>query len=176
MPYQYKREPLTPDEATRLANACRTHEEKLVVWTLLDTGLRVSELANLRKDNLDWQNHRLMVYGKGGPYGSRSKRRLIPLSPRVQPLIEGHFALYDTFGMTPRTMQRLVKNVANRAYIHRPVTPHVLRHTFSVTAIQKGISLPALQRLLGHDRLTTTEIYLNLSPEEVLQEFREKEK
>ena len=51
---------------------------------------------------------------------------------------------------------------------------HVLRHTVSVTAIQKGISLPALQRLLGHDRLTTTEIDLNLSPEEVLREFRAK--
>ena len=50
----------------------------------------------------------------------------------------------------------------------------VLRHTFSVTAIPKDISLPALQRILGHDRLTTTEIYLNLSPEEVLREFREK--
>lgn len=174
MPSQDKREPLTPDEATRLANACRTHEEKLVVWTLLDTGLRVSELANLRKDTLDGQNHRLMVYGKGGPYGSRSKCRLIPLSARVQPLLDGYFALYDTLGMTPRTMQRLVKAVANRAHVRRPVTPHVLRHTFSVTAIQKGISLPALQRLLGHNRLTTTEIYLNLSPEEVLREFREK--
>ena len=87
MPYQYKREPLTPDEANRLANACQTHEEKLVVWTFLDTGLRVSELASLTKNNLDWQNHRLMIYGKGGPYGARSKRRLIPLSPRVQPLM-----------------------------------------------------------------------------------------
>jgi integrase/recombinase XerD len=174
MPYQYKREPLTPDEANRLANACQTHEEKLVVWTLLDTGLRVSELAGLTKNNLDWQNHRLMIYGKGGPYGSRSKRRLIPLSPRVQPLLEGHLALHDTVGVTSRTMQRLVKGVATWAHIRRPVTPHVLRHTFSVTAIQKGISLPALQRLLGHDRLTTTEIYLNLSPEEVVREFREK--
>ena len=44
----------------------------------------------------------------------------------------------------------------------------------TVTAVWKGISLPALQRLLGHERLTTTEIYLNLSPEEVLREFREK--
>jgi integrase/recombinase XerD len=44
----------------------------------------------------------------------------------------------------------------------------------TVTAVQKGISLPALQRLLGHDRLATTEIYLNLSPEEVIREFREK--
>ena len=71
-------------------------------------------------------------------------------------------------------MQLLVKRVANRARISRPVTPHVLRHTFSITAIQQGISLPTLQRLLGHDRLTTTEIYLNLSPEEVMREFREK--
>ena len=174
MPYQFKREPLTQDEATRLANACQSHPEKLVIWTFLDTGLRVSELAKLTKDNIDWQGHRLMVYGKGGPYGSQTKRRIIPLSPRVQPLLEGHFALHDTLGMAPRTIQILVKRMANRARISRPVTPHVLRHTFSVTAIQKGISLPALQRLLGHDRLTTTEIYLNLSPEEVVREFKEK--
>jgi integrase len=55
-----------------LANACSSHEEKLIIWTLLDTGLRVSELANLTKDNLDWQNHRLMIYGKGGIYGKLS--------------------------------------------------------------------------------------------------------
>ena len=47
-------------------------------------------------------------------------------------------------------------------------------HTFAVEAVRKGISLPALQRLLGHDRLTTTEIYLNLSPEDVVREFQEK--
>lgn len=174
MPYQFRREPLTQDEANRLANACETHEEKLVVWTLLDTGLRVAELAQLKKDNLDWQTHRMMIYGKGGPYGSKSKRRIIPLSSRVRPLVEGHLGLHDKFGMSARTIERIVKRVANRAHISRPVSPHVLRHTFSVTAIQKGISLPALQRLLGHDRLTTTEIYLNLSPEEVIREFQQK--
>ena len=73
--------PLTSDEANRLASLCNTHEEKLIVWTLLDTGLRVAELANLTKDNIDWQGHRLMIYGKGGPYGTRSKRRVIPLTP-----------------------------------------------------------------------------------------------
>lgn len=174
MPYQFKREPLTQDEANRLANACDTHEEKLIVWSLLDTGLRVSELAAISKNNLDWQTHRLMIYGKGGPYGSRTKRRIIPLSSRIQPLIEGHLGLHDSFGMSARTIERVVKRIANRAHISRPVSPHVLRHTFSVTAIQKGISLPALQRLLGHDRLTTTEIYLNLSPEEVVREFQMK--
>ena len=78
MAYQFKREPLTADEANRLANACKSHEEKLVIWTLLDTGLRVAELANLGRDKLDWQAHRIMIYGKGAPYGSRSKRRVIP--------------------------------------------------------------------------------------------------
>jgi len=174
MPYQFKREPLTQDEATKIANACTTHDEKLVVWTLLDTGLRVSELAGLTKDNLDWQMHRLTIYGKGGPYGTKSKRRIVPLSARVQPLVEGHLALQNQFGISARTIQRLIKSIANRASISRPVTPHILRHTFAVTAVQKGVSLPSLQRLLGHDRLTTTEIYLNLSPEEAIREFQSK--
>jgi integrase/recombinase XerD len=46
--------------------------------------------------------------------------------------------------MTPRTIQRILKRIANRARINRPVSPHVLRHTFAVAAVQKGISLPAL--------------------------------
>jgi len=174
MRYQYKREPLTPDEANRLANSCQNFEEKLVIWTLLDTGLRVSELAKLTKDNLDWQNHRLMIYGKGGPYGKLSKRRVIPLSPRVQPLLEGHLGLRDCMGIGVRTIQRMVKEIANRAHIRRKVSPHVLRHTFSVACIQKGISTRALQEILGHDRLATTEIYLNLSPEDVIREFHSK--
>jgi integrase/recombinase XerD len=174
MSYQYKREPLTADEANRLASACTSFEEKLIVWTLLDTGLRVAELAGLKKENVDWQGHRIMIYGKGGPFGTKSKRRVIPLSPRVQPLIEGHFALRDGLETSVRTIQRVVRVLANRAQINRKVSPHVLRHTFSVTAVQKGISLPALQRLLGHDHLATTEIYLNLSPEHVIQEFNAK--
>lgn len=72
--YQFKREPLTQDEATRLANACQTHQERLVVWTLLDTDLRVAELAYLKRSNIDWRGHRLMIYGKGGPYATKSKR------------------------------------------------------------------------------------------------------
>ena len=117
MPYQYKREPLTPDEPNRLASACETHEERLIVWTLLDTGLRVSELAGLTREHIDWQNHRLMIYGKGGIYGTKSKRRIIPLTNRVRPLIDHYFAIYDTIGMTPRTIQRILKRIANKAQI-----------------------------------------------------------
>lgn len=174
MAYQYKREPLTQHEASVLANACTTHAERMAVWTLLDTGLRVSELTSIIRQNLDWQQHRLIVFGKGGPYGARSKRRVVPMSPRVRALLEPHFAVHEHFGMCPRTVQRLIKRVANRAAIARPVTPHILRHTFAVTAVQKGISLPALQRMLGHEYLGTTQIYLNLSPEDVLGEFHRK--
>ena len=171
---QHKREPLTLDEANRLANACETHEEKLAVWTLLDTGLRVSELAELNKSNINWQMHRLIFHGKGGPFGKRSKRRVVPMSTRVQALVEHHFAIHDSLGMSVRTIQRLIKGPANRAQISRPVTPHVLRHTFSVMVVQKGISTRALQEILGHDRLSTTEIYLNMSPEEAIREFVQK--
>src|SRR5258706_6315385 len=129
MPYQFRREPLTQEEANRLASSCETHEEKLVVWTLLDTGLRVSELSGLNKDKLEWQSHRLRINGKGGPYGKQTKLRVIPLSPRIQPLLEQHLGLYDKMGMGPRTIERIVKRVANRAHIRRVCTPHVLRHT-----------------------------------------------
>jgi len=52
MSYQYKREPLDDDEVDRLTNACDTFREKFVVWTLLDAGLRLSEFADLNKDNI----------------------------------------------------------------------------------------------------------------------------
>jgi len=174
MSYNFRREPLMSDEATRLANSCQTGDEKLVIWTLLDTGLRVAELATLTSDRIDWQTHRIMVNGKGGPFGKLTKKRVVRMSARVTALLEAHFASEDAFGVSVRTMQRMIKIVANRARIVKTVTPHVLRHTFACTAIQKGISLPAVQKLLGHDRLETTAIYLNLSPEHVMQEFEQK--
>jgi integrase/recombinase XerD len=81
MSYQYKREPLTAEEANRLAAVCNTYEEKLIVWTLLDTGLRVAALANLTKENLDWQSHRLMIYGREG----RTARNQNVASFRLRP-------------------------------------------------------------------------------------------
>lgn len=174
MPYQYKREPLTNEEADKLANAAETFKEKLIIYSLLDTGLRVSELSNLAKDNIQWQERRLVIYGKGGPYGKKTKRRVIPMTERVRLVLERHFAFENTIGISVRTIQYTVKRIANRAGISKPVTPHVLRHTFSVTCIKKGISTRALMQLLGHDRLSTTELYLNLSPEDAIREFRDK--
>ena len=162
MPYQYKREPLSDDEVDRLTNACDTFREKFVVWTLLDTGLRLSEFADLKKDNIQWQERRLVIYGKGGPYGKNTKRRIIPMTDRVRKLMEYHFAENNGIGTTKRTVARIVKKVADKAGISKPVSPHVLRHTFSVNCIKKGISTRALQALLGHDRLTVSYTHLTL--------------
>ena len=174
MPYQHKREPLTTEETDKLANAVENFREKLVIFTLLDTGLRVSEFTELKRENIQWQERRLTIYGKGGMYGKKSKRRIVPMTPRVRAVLESQFAHEDEIGMVRRTVQRIIKRVAERAGITKPISPHVLRHTFSVNCIKKGISTRSLQNLLGHDRLSTTEIYMNLSPEDTIREFENK--
>jgi len=172
--YQYVRELLTGDEADRLANACKTAEEKLVVWTLLDTGLRVSELCGLPLENVSWQSRELRIKGKGGPFGKKSKQRAVPMSNRIRPLLEHYFSLKSEWFIGPRQAQKVVKKFADRAMVSREVTPHVLRHTFATLALQKGISLAAVKKMLGPDRLATTEIYLNLTDKHVQEEFEAK--
>src|SRR3954467_14403761 len=174
MPYQYVREPLTAEEADRLSNACETPTERLVVWTLLDTGLRVGELYCLISEDILSQPRPLRFKGKGGPYGKKTKVRVVPMSPRVRTLLEHHFALEKAFPVKTRRAQDIVRAVANRAGITRDVSPHVLRHTFATAALQKGISLPTVQKILGHDRLQTTAIYLNFTDVHIQDEFERK--
>jgi len=172
--YQYVREPLRVEEADALAHACETSEEKLIIWTLLDTGLRVSELCSLTSQQMLWQQKALRIEGKGGPYGKQSKKRVVPMSTRIQPLMEHYFALHDRWFVGARQVQKIVKRLANRAQIAQDVTPHVLRHTFATLALQKNISLATIQKILGHDRLTTTAIYLNLTDTHIVEEYRQK--
>jgi len=88
-----------------------------------------------------------VVGNAGGP------KRVVPMSKRVQALLEPYFAMNDSWFVGERQIQKLVKVVSNRAQITSVVTPHVLRHTFATLALQKGISLAAVQKMLGHDRL-----------------------
>jgi len=174
MPYQYVREPLRAEEADALANACQTPKERLLVWTLLDTGLRVSELCSLTGESIQWQQRAIRIKGKGGPYGKRSKQRVVPMSPRVRAILEPYFALNQKWFIGPRQAQKVVKDVANRAKLTQDVTPHVLRHTWATLALQKGLSLAAVQKILGHDRLSTTAIYLNLTDQHIVEEYEAK--
>src|SRR4051794_3275660 len=96
------------------------------------------------------------------------------MSARVRKLLEWHYAESNEFPIGPRCVQKLVKEIANRPKLAQEVTPHVLRHTFATLSIQKGISLPALKKVLGHDRLSTTEIYLNLTDRHLQEEYEQK--
>jgi integrase/recombinase XerD len=96
------------------------------------------------------------------------------MSKRIQPLMEHYFAMHETWFVGPRQVQKIVKQLANRAKITQDVTPHVLRHTFATLALQKNISLATVQKILGHDRLTTTAIYLNLTDTHIIEEYEQK--
>jgi integrase/recombinase XerD len=171
--YQYVREPLTAEEADLLADACETPTEQLIDWILLDTGLRIGELCDLTSKDVRWQQRQLRVRGKGGPYGKKSKVRVVPKSRRVRALLEHHFALRKEFPVRTRRPQGLVKEVANRAGLTKDVTPHVPRHTFGAIALQRGIRLATVRKILRHDRLQTTAIYLKFADTHIQEEFEQ---
>ena len=131
----------------------------------------MSELCSLSPQNILWQQKSLRIKGKGGPHGKKTKQRVVPMSKRVQTLLEHYFAINNKWPIGPRQVQKIVKQIANKAQISKEVTPHILRHTFATLALQKGISLATVQKILGHDRLTTTSIYLNFTDEHVVEEF-----
>jgi integrase/recombinase XerD len=78
---------LTADESDRLSNACETPTERLVVCTLLDTELRVGELCGFTSKDILRQRRQLRFKGKGGPYGKKTKVRVVPMSNRVRTLL-----------------------------------------------------------------------------------------
>ena len=170
---QILRKPLRAEEADQLCQACSTMLEKLVIWTMLDTGLRVSELCALKPENILWQQKTLRISGKGNSK-ENTKHRVVPISIRIQTLLEHYFAINEGFPIGVRQAQKIVKYVANKAKIALPITPHVLRHTFATLAFQKGISIAAVQKVLGHARLETTAIYLNFTDPHVIEEFTRK--
>jgi integrase/recombinase XerD len=104
MPYQYKREPLSDDEVNRLTNACESFEEKFVVWTLLDTGLRVSELANLQRRKHPLAGVSACDLRERRTLRQKAKRRILPMTDRVRRFIDHHFAEHDNAGMSVRTI------------------------------------------------------------------------
>jgi integrase/recombinase XerD len=101
--------------------------------------------------------------------------RVVPMSPIVRTLLEHHSALEKAFPVRIRRAQDLVRAVADRAGITRDLSPHLLRPTFATTALQEGISLPTVQKILGHDWLATTAISLNFTGVPIIQdEFERK--
>lgn len=163
--FTYKREPLEEDEILALKKSCKSFEEELIINVLLDTGIRVSELSNLTEDKISWQRSCITTIGKG------NKRRIIPISNNARFYLSNYFKNHTKFNLSPRLIQMRVKAVAERARIMKPVSPHVLRHTFAVCYLHKGGNIRALQEILGHSSLMTTDIYLNYSGIRVLEDY-----
>lgn len=168
---QFKREPLTDEESQKLIDSCDNLKDKLIVIGLLDSGLRVSEFSAINKKNIVWQDKELRVYGKGGIYGKESKYRTVPISERFRALLQSWFAINNKMPFEARGIQKRLKQIAKRTDIMRPVTPHVLRHTFAVSFHKKTHDLRALQLILGHDSISTTQIYLNYSTSDIKEVY-----
>lgn len=163
---EYKREPLEDYEIEDMKKACSSFEEALIVNVLLETGMRVSELSQLRKDQISWQRDCIITIGKGG------KRRVIPMSKTTRFYLEEYFKNHEKIKWGARWIQKIVKNVAERADIIKKVSPHVLRHTFAVCYLHKGGNVRALQGILGHSHIQTTDHYLNYSGTRVIDDFK----
>ncbi|MGC9209954.1 MAG: tyrosine-type recombinase/integrase [Acidilobus sp.] len=161
---------LSWSEVEALLNAARDVYDALIVALTAESGLRARELVTLRWSDIDLARGQAKVIGKYG------KERIVFLGPNSR-------AILSTLAPTARPDERVVplsyqsvynrlKAMARRAGIDPSrVRPHVLRHTFATEALRRGVSLAALQRLLGHSDIKVTQLYLHLLDDDVRREY-----
>ena len=158
---------LRKDEVLRMAYSLQNEKHRLAILTLYATGLRVSELVNLRVADLDLAGLRVHVRaGKG------RKDRHTLLSPHIiddlEALVGGRGPSAPVFhsrkggALGARSIQRVVKAAAQKATVPGKVTPHSLRHSFATHLLEGGTDLIHIQMLLGHTDLRTTMRYIHL--------------
>ena len=151
---------LRHEEIGALWEACSKQRERAMVALLLDTGIRLGELAGLRWPDVG--REALRVDGKTGP-------RVIPVSPSVRAMFDGlgdsmHLWVSRHGPMTRTAIQTSIRVIFRRAGVRGPkLGPHTLRHTFATHYVNNGGNLVCLQQILGHSSITTTELYLHLS-------------
>jgi integrase/recombinase XerD len=144
MAHRFVREPLWAEEADRLANDCRSPEEKLIVRTLLD---KPPSLGTLFLDPGQRPGAATLPprHGRGRAPRLAAQATDRPALRAGRTILEPYFVLNDARFVGTRRAQKIVKRVADRAQFAREVTPDVLRHTWATLALQKGISLAAVQ-------------------------------
>lgn len=146
---------------------------KAIIEVLYGSGLRVSELINLQLSRLYLNEGYMLVEGKG------SKQRLVPMSPQALKQLElwnidrnllnihkGHedYVFLNRRGskLTRDMIFKIVKDLAMLAGIRKSVSPHTFRHSFATHLLENGANLRAIQQLLGHESITTTELYTHM--------------
>ena len=160
------------------------HRNRAIIEVLFSCGLRVSELTNLKLSNLYVEEQYIRVMGKG------SKERLVPISPRaldelnywfldrnvmkIKPGEEDYVFLNRRGQHLTRTMILImIKRYAVEAGIKKTISPHTLRHSFATSLLEGGADLRAIQAMLGHESIGTTEIYTHIDTSTLRQEILE---
>lgn len=171
------RQALTVEELERLRDACVTYREKALIEFLVSSGCRLSEVAQLRAADLNLADRSVQVTGKG------DKDRVVYFSVRARLMIEEYMmqrkggdglfvsskSPYEP--LKPRAIQRIVHSLSERAGLEGRVHPHLLRHTFATHALNGGMDVTVIQRLLGHEDIATTQIYAELNEEGVRHQY-----
>lgn len=148
------------------------HRNKAIIETLYGCGLRVSELVNLRLTDIHYSEEYVVVTGKG------NKQRLVPISNKalkeidiykqdrnLLPVIKDQNVLFLNrrgSGLTRAMIFTIIKDLAARAGIKKNISPHTFRHSFATHMIEAGADLRAVQEMLGHESILTTEIYTHI--------------
>ena len=160
------------------------HRNRAIIEVLFSCGLRVSELINLKLSNLYVDEQFIRVMGKG------SKERLVPISPRALEELNYWFSMRNEMSIKPgeedyvflnrrghhltRTMILImIKRYAAEAGIKKTISPHTLRHSFATSLLEGGADLRAIQAMLGHESIGTTEIYTHIDTSTLRHEILE---
>lgn len=149
---------------------------RLIIELLYATGMRVSELTNLKIKDIDFKNKEIRVIGKGNKerivyYGEYASYYLdLYLKESRNKLLKkktSEYLLINNIGtnLTSRGVEDIIKKVVNEAALKHNISPHVLRHTFATDLLNNGADLKSVQELLGHSSLSTTQIYTHITSE-----------
>lgn len=154
---------LDEDEFTKLIKLVRKPHHKLAFILGFHSGMRVSEIVNLKKEDLDLKSKRIFI--RESKY---SKDRVVPL-PKGFPQI---YLKYIPMKCGIRSLQKTFKNYIKLAEIEKSnLHFHSLRHSFAVSCMEKGIPLNQIQVLLGHESISSTSIYLKINPKDALDNY-----
>jgi site-specific recombinase XerD len=170
-------DPLSPAELRRFfESAQKNKRDYAIMQTFFSTGLRLSELCSLNRD-LDLSRDEMSIRGKGDKvrlvfFSDTAKKSLREyLAERKdfeEPLfINESFHAGESPRLTPRSIQRIVKQYAILAGIHRRVTPHVLRHSFATNLLSNGADMRSVQMMLGHANIATTQVYTHVTDKQL---------
>ena len=141
--------------------------DKVILSILYSSGLRVSELVNLLINDIDFDERTIRIRGKG------DKDRIVLFDKDTKELIEQYLNIRDSDSeylfinkngnkLSSRYIQLMIKKYAKEAGIEKKVTPHILRHSFATHLLKNGVDIRAIQQLLGHASLSTTQIYTSV--------------